>query len=132
MKTLNMILCQGRHECPDSMIKDGAIFEYSLSPEQITNPSELSAIAMGRLADKMITNSDDDYHLNLVVSGLTVALMAVVNACIKFEVELSLFHFDRSTGEYYEQVVLTTLQIFLGAFQIKKALVYYRFERSKL
>ena len=41
--------------------------------------------------------------LHLYVTGLTPAVMAVVNVCIALGVHLTLMHYDRETGEYIPQ-----------------------------
>lgn len=44
-------------------------------------------------------------ELTLYVTGLTVALVAVINACRGFNVKLTLMHYDRESGTYYPQEV---------------------------
>lgn len=44
-------------------------------------------------------------HINLYVTGLTVALIAFLNAMKMEDVTITLYHFDRETGEYYTQEV---------------------------
>ncbi len=43
--------------------------------------------------------------LNLYVTGLTVALVAVLNVTRELGIEVTLYHFNRETGEYYPQKV---------------------------
>lgn len=44
-------------------------------------------------------------YLVVYVTGLTVALMEVVNYCHRNNINLVLMHFNRETGEYYPQEV---------------------------
>ena len=43
--------------------------------------------------------------VDLYVTGLTVALVAVLNVCRQEGVDVTLWHFNRETGEYYPQEV---------------------------
>lgn len=43
--------------------------------------------------------------LNLYVTGLTVALIAVLNATRELNIKVTLWHFDRENGKYYSQEV---------------------------
>jgi len=44
--------------------------------------------------------------LHLYVSGLTVALIAVINACKTLGLEVVLYHYSKDTDSYYSQQVL--------------------------
>ena len=67
MKNMKMMLCEGRHEIPEAV--DGAIF-----PAVIPDPTDLEAMMA-------IVNGKLRYcaKLDLYVTGLTVALVTVVN-----------------------------------------------------
>ena len=83
-------LCRGRHEMPC----DEAIFDHICDP---TDTMALYHIAM----DKVI-----DYDCIVVyVTGLSVALVAVINACHDRGIDLCLKHYNRDTGDYYNQWV---------------------------
>ena len=86
-------LCRGRHEIPGV---ENYIFPGEVNPLD-TKGLELDAVlaleAAGDLSD----------GIDLYVTGLTVALIAVVNAAITHGIALTLFHFDRATGNYYPQ-----------------------------
>lgn len=43
--------------------------------------------------------------LNLYVTGLTQALVAMINACHRMNVPLILWHYNRNLRTYYKQVV---------------------------
>lgn len=93
VNTVSMELCKGRHKTPAT---DGAIFETEVSPLDVT---ALELEAKERLASLNITK------LNLYVTGLTVALFAVLNVTRELGVEVILWHFDRENCKYYCQEV---------------------------
>lgn len=89
----SMELCKDRHSTPAT---DGAIFETEVNPLDII---VLESHAKERLANLNITS------LSLYVTGLTVALIAVLNATKELNIKVTLWHFDRETGKYYCQEV---------------------------
>lgn len=92
MKT-TMSLCANRHAMPDSV-------GDSVFPHYVKNPTDLIWLR-NRVADSLqgIT------HLDLYVTGLTVALVEVIKFCIDYNVELILWHFDSVTRTYFPQRV---------------------------
>ena len=102
MNTFRMALCEGRHETPSELITDGAVFNYSLTPDQIVNPNLLKDLAGDRLIELGITRGD---RLNLVVTGLTIALTSTMNACRDLGVDLILLHYNRDTNDYIKQKI---------------------------
>lgn len=91
--TASMELCKARHNTPAT---DGAIFKTEVNP---LNTAELEQTAKTRL------QSLDIKKLNLYVTGLTVALIAVLNVTKELNIKVTLWHFDRESGEYYKQEV---------------------------
>lgn len=89
-----MSLCKGRHEIPEAV--DGSIFGTEVDP---LNVEGLQAQAMETLSALEIR------HLDLYVTGLTVALIAALNACRSLGIAVTLWHFNRETGKYYSQDV---------------------------
>ena len=87
-----MELCKGRHEIPAA--SDGAIFETTLDP--------LAVDYMESVARQKVKGLDE---LILYVTGLSVALVSVINACKLEDVKLTLQHYDRDSGLYYSQEV---------------------------
>lgn len=85
-------LCEGRHEMPEEI--EGAIFSNTLDPLDIDGMEKIAS-------DKL----EDVQSLTLYVTGLSVALVAVINVCHQKGIELVLMHFDRPTGNYYPQEV---------------------------
>lgn len=118
MKTLKMSLCAGRHVIPDAT--DGSIFEGEINP---LDPSGLMDKAIDILnplfedvSSTCMVNRQTDYtdipfvckegRLILFVTGLSVALVAVINACNSINLDLQLMHYDRESGQYYPQKVV--------------------------
>ena len=87
-----MELCKGRHNIDEAI--DGAVFPNSLDP--------LDLDTMDSLAEKSIGEIDE---LDLYVTGLSVALTSVINYCRRKGVKLTLYHYDKISGEYYPQPV---------------------------
>ena len=88
-----LVLCSGRHEMPEN---DGNIFGQEVNPLDVQG---LEQIALDKVRG---INS-----LTLYVTGLTVALVAALNACKKAGVKnVVLMHYNRDGGKYYPQKVL--------------------------
>lgn len=85
-------LCEGRHAMPEEV--EGSIFSKTLNP--------LDVEGMEKIANDRLAGVEE---LTLYVTGLTVALVAVINICHRKKIELLLMHFDRNTGNYYPQWV---------------------------
>jgi len=86
-----MALCAGRHETPAT----SAIFAETLNP--------LDVCGLYNAADAAIPADCTD--LTVYVTGLTVAMLAVVKVCIDRGISLTAMHYDRESGTYYPQVV---------------------------
>ena len=102
--TLNMGLCEGRHAIPQ--VTDGYIFPSEVNPTDIYG---LWTTACNKLCTTY-KNKGLDFHtdkpvLHLYVTGLTVALVEVINVCRKLDITLRLYHYNRETGDYYVQNV---------------------------
>lgn len=94
MKTLKLGLCNGRHTIENIQ---GYIFE---SIEDVTNTGALFNEAYAKL--KELENG----KLELYVTGLTVALIEVLNACRFLNIKVELYHFNRDTNTYFKQDVI--------------------------
>ena len=88
-------LIKGRHEIPQ--VEGRYIFIEDLNP---TDVKEAEGKAYSVLAG--IKAVYPDKH----VTGLTMALIAVLNAAKRHGMSVTLYHFDRKTGEYFPQEVL--------------------------
>lgn len=125
MKTLNLALCQGRHDIPQAI--DGAIFGSVIENMTDTNRLESSAfLHIWNIAYDHYKNGEPGYlrtspnwdgydmkplvlcpdlHINIYVTGLTVALIAALNAMRKEGISVTLYHYDRDTDSYFPQEV---------------------------
>ena len=90
--TLNMALCEGRHAIPNAT--NGAIFGNTINPIDVCG-----------LEEKALNKLEGVKALNLYVTGLSVALVAVINVCHREGIMLTLWHYDRDSGNYYPQSV---------------------------
>lgn len=91
--TASMELCKDRHSTPAT---DGAIFETEVNPLDVVG---LETEARSRLENLNIKK------LDLYVTGLTVALIAVLNVARELNISVTLWHFNRENGDYYNQEV---------------------------
>lgn len=91
--TASMELCKARHNTPAT---DGAIFETEVNPLDVPT---LETQARECLENLNITK------LNLYVTGLTVALIAVLNVARELNIKVTLWHYNRETNDYYYQEV---------------------------
>ena len=126
---LKMALCEGRHDIPDAV--DGAIFPAVI--EDVTDVRGLEVAAEAAIARAALAHyrtGETDYmptalyanvverqgrfpqidvapsiDLVLYVTGLGVALVAAINACLRVGISITLMHYDRDTGSYYPQDV---------------------------
>ena len=98
--SIKMGLCQGRHEIPGI---SEYVFPNTIS--DVTDIESLETTAKESIFGLFEEKCPDGNHLDLYVTGLTVALVAVINICNKYDVELTLWHYNNATGEYYPQNV---------------------------
>ena len=93
-KTLCLALCQARHPMPAEVV--GSIFNQEVDP--------LDVQRLEQIAFNKVKGLD---ALTLYVTGLTVALVATLNACKKAGVKVVLMHYNRdNNNSYYPQEVL--------------------------
>jgi hypothetical protein len=102
-------LCRGRHDIP-------GVEEY-IYPGEV-NPLDLDG--MKRTVHSALKNCN---RLDLYVTGLTVALVEVINYCCYNYIPLTLWHYNRDSGEYYPQTVATCtdLDLLVEAGYYRKA-----------
>lgn len=86
-------LCEGRHPIPGV---EAAIFPMSVDPTDLNGMMEIASSSV----------PSDCTELTVYVTGLTVAMLTVVNLCLDREIILTAMHFNRETGEYYPQSIL--------------------------
>lgn len=90
-----LALCEARHEMPDCVT--GSIFGNTVDPLDIEGMKSTVATVL-----------DQVDNLHLYVTGLTVALVEVINYCVLNGVKLTLWHYDRESGWYYPQEVIVS------------------------
>lgn len=90
--TAHMVVWEGRHDVPDAV--DGPIFLASDS-EYITDPDMLEEEALLKLREMQVT------RLNLYITGLTIAVLAILNACKELGITVITWHYDRDFKNYY-------------------------------
>ena len=93
MNTEKFGLCLGRHNIPEV---ENYIFGNELDPLDIVGMEKQAAEKLRAFHDGKIT---------LYVTGLTVALISVLNVCRDFNITVTLMHYDRESGGYYKQEV---------------------------
>lgn len=86
-----LTLCAGRHFTPGV---DGNVFDYAVNPLDVEGLENEARFVLRGVTE-----------LDLYVTGLTVACVAVINACHERNIQLTLYHFDRDRGCYYPQAV---------------------------
>jgi hypothetical protein len=100
MKKFEIGLCEGRHALP---VED-CIFD------SVINPTDVRGLEQDAHALLWMCLFDDHEPIELViyVTGLTVALIAAINAAKKLSMvaKITLMHFNRETGDYYHQEVV--------------------------
>lgn len=92
----NISLCKGRHNIP-YVNDENYVFDEI---KDIKDTIKLYNIAYEKLKGLKGEN------IYLYVTGLTVALIATLNVCKFFNINVTLMHYDKDTNEYFEQVVL--------------------------
>lgn len=94
---VRLALFQSRHDLPVS----DAVFGH-----EVADPTDLVAmrVHVTRRLNSLVVDQGVKY-LDLYVTGLTMALVEVINWCASHDVRLTLYHFDVATGEYFPQDV---------------------------
>lgn len=90
--TKTMGLCQGRHNIP--------VEEYIF-------PTEINPLDYNSMYRRAMEVVPENGHLTVYVTGLTAAMLSVVAACNRKHCGLTAMHYDRESGGYAAQVVLT-------------------------
>lgn len=92
-------LCESRHQIDkvneyifnsNFFKEENSIFDYDRMFTQI---------------DNMFKHITKDDTIDLYVTGLTSALVAVINYCNYHYIQLTLYHYDKNTGDYCSQNV---------------------------
>ncbi len=86
-------VCSGRHPMP--------VTDYIYG--EIENPMDMERLELDAEAKLKEIGSG---YINLYVTGLTVALVAILNVCHRAKINITLYHFDRDSGQYVPQKVI--------------------------
>ena len=127
---INIVLCSGRHSFPENI--DNYVFSNAISdPTDIASINKTARESLTEILRKEgrtslecpFSRSCSDcgefcWHcsesteyinygteINLYVTGLTVALIEVLNVCADLEISVTLYHYDRDSGNYFPQKV---------------------------
>lgn len=89
----------GRHQLP--------VQEYVIN-EEIEDVTDVDSIQkrVDKYFEENIANVDDKVELILYVTGLTLVVLAIVNACKKYGCDLVCMHYDRENDCYIGQKIL--------------------------
>jgi hypothetical protein len=87
---MRLSLCEGRHNISGV---EGYIY-----PRYVKDPTDL--VGLASTAHEALK---DCTELDLFVTGLSVALTTVIRYCADHGITLTLYHYDKLTGEYYRQ-----------------------------
>lgn len=90
------VLCPARHS---HLQIDGL---PSIFPTEISDVTDVGGLT--EVARNAVRGAE---AVVVYVTGLTVATTAVIRACYTLGIPLTLRHFDRSTGEYFPQPIIT-------------------------
>ena len=93
----NFGLCEGRHEI-------AGVTEYIFG-NTISDPTDTAGLEKEAFDFFMDNGVKSTESINIYVTGLTVALIAAINAAKEIGASVTLYHFDRETGNYFEQSV---------------------------
>ena len=104
---MKVILCSARHHHP----------EIEGLPSIFTNTISMDFAAMDETASKFVKDNMETVNaegLDLYVTGMTPAACAVIRACLRYDVELRLWHYDRDTDTYICQPILERMIVEQG------------------
>lgn len=96
MAELNLGLCAGRHKI------DG-LYDYIFDGiEDVTDVNGIELEASDSI-DYILNSVSQVTHINLFVTGLTVALVAAIKEIQRRGITLTLWHYNRDSGTYFSQ-----------------------------
>lgn len=97
LKVLKVGVCEGRHQMPCTQF----VFGTSVDPTDMVGLQATADAAVAKFA------RDGVQKLELFVTGLTVATLAVVSAATKAGMAVTAMHFNRETGSFDPQELVT-------------------------
>lgn len=97
-------LCEGRHDIPDVskfIFPSGVIGEMI----KVTDARGLEMYARSSI-ERLVKHIDGVVHMELYVTGLTVALVAALNAANYLgDIKVTLRHYNIETKKYFHQEI---------------------------
>ena len=96
---VRLALCESRHSMPVDV--EGAIFPQTVDPTDIRSIKLQCVRSLRRYYE-----GGKKPVMVVYVTGLTVALVEVINYCRSHKIRLILMHYDRESGEYFPQEVV--------------------------
>lgn len=103
MERIVVELFKGRHKFEDI---EGCIFNRELRDVKNMYYMQMSIKkAVDALMKRHGIREYRDIELDVYVTGLTVALVEVINFCSLYDIKLVLYHYDKYTKNYYTQDV---------------------------
>lgn len=97
---MNIGLIKGRHEIPE--VNGLYIFNDPIDPTDVIG---INDVAIARIK-QLFSNPNEERSMNLYVTGLTVALVAVINICRIDHIRLILWHYNLESNRYFPQYVV--------------------------
>ena len=91
----NMMLFPARHDMPEHVKEP--VYPVPVNPADIPAMREICRDILCPKVTRGMT------QLNLYVTGLSAALAEVIRFCYRNDVTLTLWHYNRETGEYMPQ-----------------------------
>lgn len=107
--TFNIAVCEGRHDIPEAT--NGSIFPSTIPEDALTNPDRLEHRVIVWFLTHLLNTPElkqaksDSIQINLYVTGLTVATLAIVSVCHMYGFKLTCWHYNKETGSYYPQIM---------------------------
>lgn len=118
-QTISIALCEARHQMPEHVT--GAIYPNTVDP--------LDVAGIAKTAEAFMSEHHLD-DVNVYVTGLTICTVAIVKAALMalategaHPSTLTLWHFDRATGDYYPQTIISEEE----KTEAGDALLYYAY-----
>lgn len=119
-RTIVLGLCEGRYEIPgvDKYIFGNEIVDVTNTSALVEQANTALFVACNKAGILSHVHTEDEEgndadafqiaegtQLVLYVTGLTVALGAVINAALSNKMHITLMHFNRDSGSYYPQTI---------------------------
>lgn len=78
----------------DPVFVSECIFEGMINPTEIDTIESTADVALRKFADS---------ELEIYVSGISSMLIACVRACLKYNIDVTFYHYDKATNSYRPQ-----------------------------